>query len=224
MIPCYIQNRDAMSVVQMVEKLRSCDLASPVVVDCGSTYPPLLDWLDRVDAPVVRVDPRHHNKAAFAASMPEPLGVYMASDGDLDISGLPTDFLVRMRDVLLDRPDLMKVGSALRLDDLPEDGPLTALVRDHEARFWSIPDETVPHAYSADIDTTLALYRSGHGWRGYGPSLRLAGPYTARHVPWYLTADNVTEDWLWYLRNLEVVSGLGWTPRLKELLCDGPTA
>jgi len=225
MIPCYIQNRDTLAVRAMIEKLWECEQALPIIVDCGSTFPPLLDWLreaERNGTSVVRVDPAHHNKAAWAvpaAARPaEPLGVYMASDGDLDITGLPRDFLLVMREQLLERADLVKVGCALEVVDLPAACPVALDAARHEAQFWMTEDRLcLLRGYRADIDTTLALYRSGQGWGGYGPSLRIAGPYTVRHIPWYLTWENITPDWLWYFEHLEVLHGLGWTPRLREI-------
>lgn len=136
MIPCYIQNRDTLCVQGMVEKLWMCEQAVPVVMDCGSTYPPLLEWYaeaERNGLSVIRVDPVHQNKTAWVIEkrLSEPLGVYAVSDGDLDLSAIPTDFLVQFREVLLEAGNLIKVGCHLKIDDLPVSGPLSERVHTH---------------------------------------------------------------------------------------------
>jgi hypothetical protein len=48
--------------------------------------------------------------------------------------------------------------------------------------------------YLADIDTTFAVYRKSN-YQGHlrSPAIRVAGDYTAIHLPWFLNLDIITE-------------------------------
>lgn len=212
MIPCYLTNRDCLNPIRgMVEHLKRCDDVGQItIVDCASTYQPLLDWYaDLDDVTVIRttnLGPRapwshRHDDAPF----------YFVSDGDLDISEVPHDFLCRLRQGLIDHPQAIKAGLSLRLDDLPNDLPLTRGVREMESQYWQT---RIGDWYDAPIDTTAALYRGHQGWGGYGPAIRSAPPYMARHLAWYLRPGEIPPDWQHYLDHLSA-EGILWTPRLK---------
>ena len=53
-------------------------------------------------------------------------------------------------------------------------------------------------AYYANVDTTFALYRDARFYHR-GPAIRMAGPYTFRHLPWYYDSDHLPEDESYYL-------------------------
>jgi hypothetical protein len=212
-IPCFLTNRDLMAVVGMVEHLQRCDDVGPVtVIDCDSTYQPLLDWYaSQRDVTVIRTE----NRGPQALwQLMQPSGDYFASDADLDISGVPTDFLVKLRAKLLE-PHWKKVGLSLRLDDIPDAHPFAAEVKAHEAQFWQRTNG--PDWLIGLIDTTAAMYRGRSGWNGYGPAVRSAWPYCARHLLWYLTPGNVPEDWQHYLNRLSP-KGVHWSPKLRDAL------
>ncbi|AMV19261.1 hypothetical protein [Planctomyces sp. SH-PL14] len=201
-IPCFITNRDLLTTPQdMVERLKECDCVGEIVIlDCGSTYPPLKEWY--ASCPVrVEFLSNLGSQALWRWGGFPGNGFYFESDSDLDLSDVPKDFLLRLMEGFAKYPHVKKAGLSLRIDDLPDDFPLKKHVVNHERQFWSKPlDE---FWFEADIDTTAALYRGGTGWGGYGPSLRSAPPYTARHVPWYMSAEaaNGCPDWCWYLAN-----------------------
>ena len=127
---------------------------------------------------------------------------YATTDSDLDLSGVPADALRQFVELLSMNRGIVKVGCALRLDDL-SDTPQGRLARESEAKHWHIPSIDTPRriqAYHSDIDTTFAVYRLNPPWDGsYGPSVRIAGEYTARHLPWYHTDENRPPDYQWYL-------------------------
>jgi hypothetical protein len=122
------------------------------------------------------------------------------TDFDLDLSLVPRDVLTVMRDKVLSTPDIVKAGLSLDLDSLP-DTPQAKRAREWEYRHWVI--EHSPGWYQAEIDTTFAVYRPQVGWGGYGPALRAKPPYMARHVPWYLTGENLPEEWKYYVDHVE---------------------
>lgn len=213
-IPCWLTNRDTLTPVRgMVEFLLDCDEVGTVtIVDCESTYPPLIDWY-RSACPVTVIFAENlGNHAPWRYIQPDD-GYYFASDADFDLTGVPKDFLKLLREGLIEFPEVCKTALSLRIDDLPDDSPVAKKVIAHESQFWR--RRRNGQWFDADVDTTVALYRGRSGWGGYGPALRADNPYTARHLPWYLASDTCTEEWEWYLRHLNP-SGLTWGPRLKD--------
>lgn len=214
-IPCYITNRDLLdSPRAMVSHLQQCQEVGEIfIVDCASTYGPLLEWYQDCPATVIRSE--NLGPRAPWAHRQHISDYYFVTDGDLDLSGVPTDFLVRLREGLIAHPERIKAGLSLRIDDLPPELPLTAGVIDMEQYYWT--HQVGDDWYDAPIDTTAALYRDEHEWGGYGPALRAKPPYTAKHIAWYLRPGHIPADWRYYLDHLNG-AGILWSPRLKNSL------
>lgn len=214
-IPCYLTNRDCLNPVRgMVEHLQHCnDVGEITIVDCGSTYTPLLEWYQRCGVTVRRC-PNLGPQAPWSGRQ-HVSEFYFVSDGDLDISAVPLDFLCRLRDGLQEHSSVIKAGLSLRIDDLPPELPLTAKALRIETPYWA--NRLDQNWYDAPIDTTAAMYRDSQGWGGYGPALRAAPPYTARHLAWYLRPGQIPEDWQYYLDHLNP-QGIVWSPTLKSCL------
>lgn len=218
----YLTNRDCLSPVKgMVERLRLCDEVDEIViVDCGSTYPDLLDWYASRPATVLRC----HNIGPYAPwqVMQDSGEYYAVSDADLDISSVPTDFLTRLRLGLQEHPENIKAGLSLAIDDLPHDFPFRDPVIHHESQFWTQPLDA--HWYSAAVDTTFAVYKQ-RAWQACVPALRAAPPYVARHLPWYLSEKTMPEEWRWYFQRCEKPTH--WSSQFRNLLPntnENPTA
>lgn len=209
----FLTARDLLSVCDMALKLITMDGVTRVtIIDCQSTYGPLLARYNDLPADiglllVQNLGPRAA-WSVMAECMTEP---YVVSDGDLDISEFPQDALVRMRERLISRPYLLKVGASLKLSDLP-DTPQANQARQHEAQFWQCP--TDPGFYAADIDTTLAVYRYAT-WGGYGPSERCEFA-TARHLLWYYTPDQLPPDVAHYCKHLDPRAGACWSTAIHH--------
>jgi len=216
-IPVYLTNRDLLTpLAGMVEYLSRCDQAGPIIiVDCGSTYPPLLDWYRQHAGDVeIRLETNRGSRAAFEVDGPRG-EFYFVSDADLDLAGVPLDCLIRLRDGLQEfgeRFTLEKVALSLRIDDLPAEAPFTREVLAEQSRQWQT---RIGNWYLADTDTTAAVYRGGSGWRGYR-SFRLGPPYVARHLPWYLDPHALTEEWQWYFQHLDPAHS-SWGRRFQPL-------
>ncbi len=212
--PCWLTNRDALAVREMVDRLVTCDDVGPItIVDCDSTYPPLLDWYEnRCPVTVIRAENLGNQAPWRYLDNSTP---YLVSDADLNLDGVPRDFVTRLSAALDRYPNCVKAGLSLAIDDLPDDSPVKARVIAHESQFWS--SKLDDQHFDAAVDTTLALYRAGRGWSGYAPAIRLAPPYTARHVPWYLTPGQVGDDWLHYFSRLKP-TGIVWGPSLAQQL------
>lgn len=213
-IPCWLTNRDALAVRPMVEHLITCDDVGPItIVDCDSTYQPLLNWYDN-ECPVQVIRAENLGNQAPWRFLDTSTD-YLVSDADLDLATVPRDFATKLRRALDRFPGLVKAGLSLVIDDLPEESPIRDRVVAHESQFWTKPLDG--EHYDAAVDTTLAMYRAGTGWGGYSPAVRLAPPYAARHVPWYLTPANTSEDWQHYFSRLNP-TGIVWGPALATQL------
>lgn len=210
----FLTARDLLSVCDMAEKLLTMDEVDFVtIVDCQSTYMPLLERYNRLPdgIEIILCDNLGPRAAWNACSELMQEGQYIVSDGDLDIGSFPKDTITRMRERLMSHPHLLKVGAALRIDDLP-DTHLGQKAIAHESQFWSRP--TAPGFYAADIDTTFAMYREPT-WGGYGPSER-CGFSTARHMAWYLEPDKIPEDYQHYLTRVNPDAGTCWSQHIVE--------
>jgi hypothetical protein len=160
----------------------------PVFIDNGSDYPLLIEYYASLSPyPVVRLDGNYGHKAPW---LPQ-LGIldklvggeqYIVTDPDLDLEGVPSDFLAVLARGLVQYPWCDKVGLSLEISDLP-DIPAANYVRYKcEARYWTRPLGDM--YYDAPVDTTFALYRAGV--RAYSVNgIRTRRPYTCKHVPWY---------------------------------------
>lgn len=179
----YLTNRDCLSPVQqMVSRLQHCDEVDEIViVDCGSTYPDLLDWYAMAPAKIIRCE--NLGPQGAWQVMQDSEEFYAVSDADLDLTNVPNDFLTKLRNGLIDHPRYIKAGLSLAIDDLPLNSPFREEVIRHESQFWT--ERLDADWYAAAIDTTFAVYRE-RAWQWYSPSLRAVPPYTARHLPWYL--------------------------------------
>lgn len=177
--------------------LRGCE---PVIIDNASTYAPLQQWLIECPFPVHHV-PNTGSRSPWKHNIVKG-EQYIVTDHDLNISDVPLDMVEKMQEVLEESKSSVKVGLSLKIDDLP-DNPYANAAKEHEKRFWVTP--MLGH-YSAPIDTTLALYSAERlattSAEGFYNAIRLAPPYSARHLPWYNTPDNLTEEERFYMNSI----------------------
>lgn len=216
MVPVYVISFNRLTLLaSTVDQLRRFPDVRPVVVDNCSTYPPLLDYLGRVDAEVVRLDVHLGKNAPWLSGLaPGGDPYYAVTDPDLDLGGCPDDLFEVLRAGLDRYPWALKCGPSLEIDDLPSECPWTADVVAWEGQFWA--DRLDDRYFRAGIDTTLALYRretpfDAATWTEAG--LRCDRPYTARHLPWYATV--VTDEDRYYVEHMACAEA-HWTRRVYD--------
>lgn len=177
------------------------------VVDQGSTYPPAVEWLNEREAvgdPVLYRGGGHPRDLWEWESFRGVTGQderYVVTDADC-VPDAPPDWLEHLNELLGAHPEYPKIGLGLRTDDLPDHYTRKAQVIDWEAKFWAnpLPDGT----YAADVDTTLALYRSLSEQVQFSfRALRTGYPYVARHLAWYEDYDNLTPEQRYYHEHAE---------------------
>jgi len=200
MIPVYINVFNRLTTTQrLVYQVSNLRRAMPILIDNNSDYPPLLDWYQECPYEVVRLRENlgHHAPWLSGTVQLDNARLYVVTDCDLDIEGVPEDVLeVLERPFLWKNTGVVKSGLGLRIDDLPE---WQTEVREWESRFWRKRVAGDPLFYDAMIDTTFALYQQSTppavAMRVRpGNSVRTGEPYVARHMPWYLDAENLDEE------------------------------
>lgn len=188
--PCIIITRDRLSYTKacLASLERFSDQLDIHIVDHGSTYVPMLEWLRRVavDGLALLGDraPRDlwHWSRLLDIVGDQP---YLVTDPDVVFDdACPGDWLERMQHEMGHDPDI-KVGLGLRLDDLPEND-IADKVRAWEIEFWK-ERTACGAAWKAPVDTTLALYPPLSMQPNFtlAPAKRLDAPYLLRHLPWY---------------------------------------
>jgi hypothetical protein len=163
----------------------------PVFIDNGSTYKPLLDYYDQTKYEVYELGANYGHTCVWLPQLDilNKLGItgrYIVSDPDLDLSGVPDDFL----DVLnrgLDKYPFDKCGLSLEINDLPDTEEGRYIQDKTEVNYWRHPLDS--QYFKADTDTTFALYREGVNHYSHS-AIRTNRPYTCKHIPWYYTDFN----------------------------------
>lgn len=221
-------------VERFCRRMVALDRFDVFVFDNGSTYPPLLELYERLGASV-RIVRLGQNLGPRAFWLHDDIyerlpRFFCISDPDIEFCReLPPNFL----DVLLDATDRFRIGKAGFALDISEPDLMTGRkfrhadgwkhVWESEAEHWRhpIPSEVIGEpAYFADLDTTFALYDKVFFDRA-APfnAIRVAGRFTARHLPWYLESDVPLAEREFYARTaLYSYYGSDNTPlQLREL-------
>jgi len=152
----------------------------PVFADNNSDYRPLLEYYKTTPFEVISMDKNYGYKVVWEQDILKRLGItgnYIVTDPDLDLSGIPDDFLSVLEEGLNRYPQFDKCGFSLEINDLP---PTDFCPAEYEKQFWQYPLDG--RYFQAAIDTTFALYKVPyHSFK----ALRTNRPYTAKHMPWY---------------------------------------
>jgi hypothetical protein len=171
----------------------------PIILDNNSDYPPLLEWYEGCPFKVERMHLNYGNCVLYTSGILEKYNIhggYIYTDPDLDLSGIPKDFL-HVLQTGLDRYSWAdKCGFSLDINNLP-DNELTQDVLKWETGYWS--NKLDEMYFKAPIDTTFALFRTRmHSFE----CLRTDKPYCARHVPWHWTKTNIPDDERYYINSI----------------------
>lgn len=222
--PIVINNFNRLDSLRiLVDWLRSLDgETSIIILDNGSSFAPLRDYYRSLrQVPNLQVVRLGYNARLYgiedAVRELRAFRRYVVTDPDLvPYPDTPRDILRHM-DALLDRyPRFSHVGASLEVRDIPDHYPLKAAVQEWESRYW--PPRATPvgaDGYEAWVDTTFAMYRQGADVTRIEPAMRLARPYTLKHVDWYLDPARLTDEQRFYQRVSHPVAS--WTMRLREL-------
>lgn len=210
--PCVVITRDRLSFTRLcITSLeRFADQLDIFIVDHGSTWPAMVEYLDASPHPTWRLGDRSPGDLWTWSDLGSVVGhnPYLVTDPDVVLDdACPEDWLHQLTVELSSLSDVVKVGLGLRLDDLP-DTPLGKSAYEWESMFWARRTWT-QRSWAAPVDTTLALYRSLGIMPGSSitPAARLDAPYLLRHLPWYGELD---EDEAEYYRARLVPGSSHW--------------
>lgn len=227
-IPCYIQVHNLMRwPLAMAEDCVRLGLR-PIIVNLGSRYPPLTEYLAN-GCPYDILDVGSNGSCYwFWRHGPGKLDsgrddivkdFYVVTDPDLDLSGVPDDCMDRMLEAFARNHDVTKVGLSLEIDDIEEETPMYPQVMRWERQYWQYPRDD--GTFTAKVGHTFALYHPQRGPNDenvFWSAVRMPRPYTARHLPWYLSVEEILadEELCFYYRS--VTQPVYWSQRLKVLL------
>jgi glycosyltransferase involved in cell wall biosynthesis len=208
-IKVVINNRNRLTTTKnMVEKLLELNEDEQIIIiDNGSTYPPLLEWYKNLTNVDVRFFGNEGHLALWATQLDKELGEYFVyTDSDII---LPNDFpkvwkMIMYNQLNWNRGLYDKVALAIHIDDLPDHYRYKNQVIRNEARWWLEKHDTkmFDYLYKADTDTTFAMMRN-FGDNCY-KSLRIAKEdMMCRHYGWYLDLEKLDEEEKYYLDHLE---------------------
>lgn len=217
-IPIVINNFNRLTYLQLlIQSLEKRGYFNIYIIDNHSTYPPLLDYYNNCPYTVFRLGKNLGFRSLWRCELYELFkrSFYVYTDSDIVLDDLcPNDFMQVFANALKKHPTCMKVGFGLRIDDLPAHYKNRDKVLEHESQFWSKPIDDL--FYEAEIDTTFALYRPycyGHA-DGRHKMLRSGKPYLAKHAPWYVDSDNLSEEEKYYA--LSCSQETHWTEQEKN--------
>lgn len=202
-IPIFIISYNRLSYVKnIVEYLEDSGYKKITIIDNASTYPPLLDYYKKIEHEVIRLDKNYGHMAFWKQPCFKEYrnDLYIVTDPDvMPVEECPKDFVRTFYSLLKKYPRIKKAGFSLKVDDIPKDSPMFKDVNQWERayNFFKIPWEK---AYSADIDTTFALYIPDYLdiSRHFITAIRTAAPLQVRHLPWYKMPNEITEEDIYY--------------------------
>lgn len=210
--PCIVITRDRVSYTRLcIASLeRFADRLDIFIVDHGSTWPTMIEYLDSSPHPVWRLETRSPHALWTWGQLGSIVGgnPYLVTDPDVVFDDdCPDDWLELLNVELHEMHDAVKIGLGLRIDDL-QGAPLHEKVYAWESMFW-VRRTWSKRAWAAPVDTTLALYRNLELMPGFKitPAARLDAPYLLRHLPWYGELD---EDEAEYYRTRIVPGSSHW--------------
>lgn len=198
--PVYVNSYNMPTYLgRIVLSLRENGFENIIVLDQASSNPDvsklLLDLEVNNSARVRRMKVNRGPRYFFDALHYRKAGRhFIYTDPDIELPDpMPVNFLTRLIG-LSNTYKIGKVGCALDIsdshlfDDLSvrqEASAVETTVIEHEQQYWLHMVE--PDVYRADVDTTFALYnvRWFRIWH-FMKALRVAGPWTIKHRPWYL--------------------------------------
>ena len=132
---------------------------------------------------------------------------FILTDPDLEFNeNIPNNF-IEILSTLSDTYNCNKIGFALEIKDFDKMYQFNYIFNDniyvYETQFWkSIIINDSYELYNADIDTTFCLINKNNN----NTSIRIAGNFTAKHLPWYINNNiyNIYENYILYKKSTNI--------------------
>lgn len=202
-IVCYNNYKYVMNMLRQIRNLNKEYYKNIHILNNASTCPETLGFLQNIDVNVIHnqqnITPRitKQDNVAIYNMLPNK---FVLTDPDLEFHpNLPSNFIEILSE-LSDKHKAEVVGFALKISDFDKMyqsiyyGGKTIL--DWESKYWINKIEDSDYElYDALIDTTFGLVNKNNTT---GFHIRVAGDFTAVHLPWYITNKlyNVYENYM----------------------------
>lgn len=185
----YVEN-----TLKQIKKINPNYYSNIIIMDNCSTCPNTINFLNNIDVYVIKRDKNNGpwitntNNADIYNSLPSK---FILTDPDLEFNpNLPNNFIDIMVD-LSDKYESQKIGFALDISDFDKmfqnkNYTKNKSIYDWEIVNWSnkINDDSY-ELYNTGIDTTFCLINK-NGKLFNNSHIRIAGNFTAKHIPWYI--------------------------------------
>ena len=178
-----------------------------VVVDNNSSYEPLLKYYENeYNYTLLKMDKNYGHKVYEQDFLKGIFGnLFVITDPDLELNKkLPINFIDNLVKIS-NQHKAGRVGFAIEISSPNIRSELTYAgmpLKLWEGRFWQarIPDNNY-ELYSAPIDTTFCLLNTKYNCHGL--SIRVAGNFTCKHLPWYINyhEELLDDEYTKYLEN-----------------------
>ena len=187
LIPCY---NNWKYVKRMIEELLNKNPSLKIIlINNSSTCPDTIRFLNTSSLKVIQNENHgpwvtSSQNAHIYKQMPDK---YIVTDPDLELHpDLPSNFIDILSE-LSDKYQTFKIGLALDISE-PKTMVDSEKILAHESQFWKAPVANAPYEmYYAPIDTTFALLNKKYEQQKMDKcSIRIAGVFTAKHLPWYI--------------------------------------
>jgi hypothetical protein len=204
-------------LVNMLKQLETIQQNNILILDGGSMYPPMLQALDSISQtlPIVVLPFNPGPRLAITSQVVlDALPNFFAvTDPDLSFNPcLPSDFINTMIE-LSNELSAPKIGFALDVSDSElmrkekfKIGDDFFSIQEWEKQFWEKPKYNkydLP-LFEAQIDTTFAIYNQNfYHKEDFLAAYRVAGDYTAVHLPWMLNTSVPESEINFYKRYQE---------------------
>lgn len=207
-IPIYIIAYNNLYYVKNMVKQLEKYTKNINIIDNKSTYPKLLKYYEEEYKYNLIKMPKNYGYLVYMNELYKELPEkFIITDPDLQLNPkLPMNFISEL-DRLSEKYKVWKVGFALDISDhekmFPEkDYVGNKSIYEWESQFWKNKKEE--NIYIAPIDSTFCLCNKKYYKNNvYNPSIRIAGDYIVKHLPWYIdTWKNYPKDELdYYIKN-----------------------
>ena len=180
------------------------------IMDMDSEYGPLKDYLELIrNHPRVTVHylenlgPRKLWVNDVFMSVTQSKNGFFLSDGDIDYSDTSIAIFDYFKALSREFPGMKKIGSALRLNDLPKNTMKSKKISESELSNWDCRRFIDRILFLAPTDTTFAFYPRYTKLFYLWPAIRVAGVYQVRHMPSYYDNEKMTEEEKFYVQTAE---------------------
>jgi len=179
-IICYNNYKYVENTINQIIKINPSLRNDVIIMNNNSTDINTINYLSQTDIKIVNRNNEgpwindYYNRDFYYA-LPQK---FVLTDPDLEFNeNLPSNFIDILSE-LSDKYGCYKIGFALDRSDKDK----MWICCDGEDIYWENKVSNSDYEmYYADIDTTFCLVNKHNG----GPIIRMAGNFTAKHIPWY---------------------------------------